>query len=367
MVAELGKPAGAGLGVRGRAPGNRLVLPARGSSALGRYLWPNLWRAELGGHRAGRFLLLCSSKVAFAATGLVVAVAGCGIGLNAASAESPTPHGDAGASFAPVDAGIALDASKVIGMPVTIDAGATGPTDTLANTTGKSPLCGAPSVCDPDKDEPCTGGGTGAADSGALGCHVTNARADAGPASACSAAGTGKAESECHTGAGCAPGFECVVDGTRTGVDGAATGGVCRHYCCDNTCGDHGFCDIETTLGAVVVPVCVARAGAEIADAGAMCQLLDDATCGASGLTCQVVNENTGQVACVTPGSATANESCETTHCAQGFSCIVGYFPNRECAQLCNHVDDCPTGQTCTPNAALANVNTQVGICTQTQ
>jgi hypothetical protein len=82
------------------------------------------------------------------------------------------------------------------------------------------------------------------------------------------------------------------------------------------------------------------------------------------GLTCQVVNQFTGQVACVIPGSATAGESCESSKCAKGLSCILGYFPARECAQLCLIGDnDCPAGEACTSNAAISSVDSQIGTC----
>lgn len=252
-----------------------------------------------------------------------------------------------------------------------------------------SPLCGASGApdggvaCDPDHGN-CAAplpadsgqaeldaGGYLAADAGvnlaaAFACHVTAVRAEAGAASGvlvCSAAGAGRNEATCAASSDCAPGFECVVNADRSPSDGSTTGGVCRHYCCDDSCpGARSFCDIETTVGgSVAVPVCVDCAGA---DAGAPCQLLDDATCGAGGLTCQVVNRSTGQVACVTPGTATVGASCETTNCAKGLSCISGFFPNRTCAELCNNEeDDCPKGETCMPSTVLSSVSSQIGVC----
>jgi hypothetical protein len=157
-----------------------------------------------------------------------------------------------------------------------------------------------------------------------------------------------------------------VVDAARAHIDGAqGSTGVCRRYCCDNICSGAGaFCDKETTVsGAVAVPVCVTRAW-EGADAGVACELLDDTSCGGSGLSCQLVDTATGQVACVTPGTATAGQSCELANCASGFSCVVGYFPARRCAQLCDVENgNCSKGETCTANAALSTVNAHVGVC----
>lgn len=254
-----------------------------------------------------------------------------------------------------------------------------------------SPLCGvaltgdAGSACDPDNGactppaspatasldaavspEAADGGDAGV---GRFGCRVTAVHAEAGVVSVapvCKAAGDGKNESTCQGSSDCAPGFECVVDASRTHADGAATSGVCRRYCCDNICpGERSFCDIETTLGgSIAVPVCVARPATVAPDGGAPCELLNDTSCGAVGLACQVVNPDTGQVACVTPGTATAGQSCEVQKCAKGLSCILGYFPERRCAQLCNDDrDDCPSGQTCAPNAELSSVNAGIGVC----
>jgi hypothetical protein len=233
-----------------------------------------------------------------------------------------------------------------------------------------------PTVAVPDAGEPSyfadaavPGSGGGAAES--YTCRVTAERGEAGIASVmpeCVLAGVGKAESPCAASRDCAPGFECVVDDSRVHADGASdTQGVCRHYCCDNICqGLRAFCDKETTVGgAVAVPVCVTRPAQGSGDGGAACALLDDSTCGGGGLSCQVVNLDTGEVACVTPGTAMAGQSCELTNCAKGLSCIVGYFPDRTCGQLCDvENNDCPSGQSCAPNATLSNASASVGVCT---
>jgi hypothetical protein len=118
-----------------------------------------------------------------------------------------------------------------------------------------------------------------------------------------------------------------------------------------------------------MVPVCVPSPVLSSADGGAdggaaACQLLNDATC-TYGLTCQVVPQSSGQVQCVMPGTATAGQSCETVNCQAGLSCL-GVFPMRTCAQLCDQDEDtCPSGQTCTSNAVLSNIDPQIGVCAE--
>ena len=320
---------------------------------------------------------------------IVAAGAGC-VGITGAElGSSASLVADASVSSFAEDAGGASSESKMAAVTTNADAGAAGP---IFFTEG-SPLCkivqsddgvfpcdpdapscaayrGAAGVAGADASTPAAadaaGSGVGSlADAGVVlptACRVTAVRGDAGTSSAapmCQVAGLGTAESPCYASTDCEAGFECVVSAAK--VAGTATnGGVCRHYCCNNVCAEaHAFCDIETTVGEdVAVPVCVAH--------GSSCQLLNDATCGLAGLTCQVVNDTTGEVACVTPGVAKAGESCETEKCAAGLSCIAGTFPNRQCAQLCNHSnDDCPAGESCTSNTALSDINTQVGVCTQ--
>jgi len=313
-----------------------------------------------------------------------VTIAGCGIGL----ASTPLAAEATDAATLNVDAGASTDA-RVAARPPAMDAAVGGDSLEMA---AMSPLCGpagnagAAQTCSPDMGTctpPTDDAGVGASYDGgplpAYGCHVVATQADATAAvtmPACTPAAPrakadagGGAESACRSSAECEPGFECVIDDTRAQVDGAATQGVCRHYCCSNTCKSGLFCAPETAVGgAVTVPVCVPAAPAGIAgDAGAACPLLSSTACGGpnGGLSCQVVYTNVGPVAaCVMPGTATAGQSCETTNCAAGFSCILGYFPNRECAQLCNPQDgDCPAGKTCTANAALSDISSQIGIC----
>jgi hypothetical protein len=322
-------------------------------------------------------------------------LAGCGVGLSAAtfSAAGSTPREDAGGAALYGAADAAADTMTVAVAPVE-DAAVT----VQPSTSAGSPLCGmraagdASVACDPD-DGTCTSyrisedagapaadaepladaGGVGAMEDAApttLGCHVVTHKLEAGVASvapSCTPAGTGTAESPCSASNDCAPGFECVLDESRLPSDGASVGpGVCRHYCCDNTCsGAHAFCDKETVVGGLAaVPVCVTRSPSPAVDGGVTCQLLEDSTCGGS-FDCQVVNADTGQVACVAAGTATAGQSCELTNCAKGLSCVAGYFPDRSCAQLCDlDNNDCPSGQYCAANAALSSTNARVGVCT---
>jgi hypothetical protein len=322
-----------------------------------------------------------------------VALSACGIGLTAASFSEGSVvavdggaqgYGDSGSvTTAPKQPTSTPGSDAAVGLAVGSGSGSGG---ALASA---SPLCGSPYAmdsgvtCNPDLLGDCTppslddAGVAAAGDAGAspgaarFGCHVTAVRAEAGMASSapvCSAAGAGKADAVCHASNDCEPGYECVVNAQHLATDGAAQDGVCRRYCCDNTCADPAsYCDIETTVeGSVAVPVCATHDPTASADGGAACELLNDATCGAGGLSCQVVNVDTGAVACITPGTAAAGQSCETTHCAAGLSCIAGYFPDRRCAQLCNHDnDECPAGWVCTPSLSLSTVNALIGVCTQ--
>jgi hypothetical protein len=52
------------------------------------------------------------------------------------------------------------------------------------------------------------------------------------------------------------------------------------------------------------------------------------------------------------------------SNCAEGLSCVLGYFPARECAQLCYlQNDNCPAGETCTASAAISGAAAQIGTC----
>jgi len=342
--------------------------------------------------RAGQTLLSALRRsVAAVAFGWL---AGCGIGLSGAESAFLSPEADAGAAYASADAG-APDGALTLAHDPTADAGI--PLPGSGYGVSMSPLCGVTTVtCDPNEQgcvaPPAVAGAGGEQDAGTfqfdaggsfsdagwspdggsepdvatqVACRVTAVHSEAGAAGGmpvCGAAGTGQNDAPCSASTDCAGSFECVLDPTRAGADGAASAGVCRSYCCDNVCtAANSYCDIETTVtGSVAVPVCVVRPGYQ--DAGAACALLDDSSCEGQ-LTCQVVSAD-GQVACVAPGTASAGDSCETTKCAQGLSCVLGYFPQRTCAQLCElENNNCPSSQECMPDPSVTTVNPTVGVC----
>jgi hypothetical protein len=171
--------------------------------------------------------------------------------------------------------------------------------------------------------------------------------------STCGKSGTGGEGASCNSGTDCAPGYECVGTGT------------CRHYCCDDTtCNkeladaspyDTFFCDIanEHQSSGAVVPVC---------NVVVHCALFTDSCPANETCTIVEVNNNSSLVAtCAATGTAGVNESCETTHCAQGLACI-GAVGLRTCQQLCDQSHPCPSSSTCnTKSQALMNL--KVGIC----
>jgi hypothetical protein len=158
--------------------------------------------------------------------------------------------------------------------------------------------------------------------------------------------------SACTQSSDCNIGYECVVGG---GMGGSA--GVCKHYCCNaSTCtgsydGNTEFCDIEPALGGELVPVCTS---------GPSCIPLADTNKCAEGMTCTIVNSETGQTACVTTGKSEAGEDCTTSKCDANLACIGG-----TCLELCNSDDQCPMGQTCTPPSAFykSKIDVGLGLC----
>lgn len=172
---------------------------------------------------------------------------------------------------------------------------------------------------------------------------------------ACATAGQGLDGASCTSGADCAPGFECVGNGT------------CRHYCCDDsacttlssTTYDTYFCDVasEHASSGAIVPVC---------QVVKQCQLFGAEQCNA-GQACTIVEIDNGNdiaVTCADVGGATLGQSCETTHCAAGYTCW-GAIGERTCEKLCDDQNPCPTNST-TPNCnnktpKLAQMG--VGVC----
>jgi hypothetical protein len=241
-----------------------------------------------------------------------------------------------------------------------------------------SPLCKVPTMmegllCDPDQvaciyasdagmGGTCAGGPVSGSvcnsDSGAnvelVACRVGATAPSCTP----NYNANGTQNAACSQSSDCAIGFECI--GATT-----STPGSCKHYCCDGSCsggtiadGPPPFCDIETAeVGAV--PVCTT---------GIACAPLTPGVCG-DGMTCTIVNADTGQTACVTVGEATAGSSCTQIKCAENLACIGGLASGGSqavCVQLCllDGTTPCPTGQTCTkPSALYASMDTGFGLC----
>jgi hypothetical protein len=303
----------------------------------------------VSGHRRRRLVNQMRAGALLMMVGAMTVACG-NIGLSSASgfAAGPDNAGDAynlhendGASMA--DGG---------SLPPAADAGA-------PNTYGGNPLCNvgiqneAGRPCDPDYPAPPSGpscqppdGGATADDGGIeLSCHVvvvSNARTQA-----CSIGGKGGDGNSCQTGADCAPSYECV------GMPGR-----CRHYCCsgDKSCSGlkvSSFCDIQATAESnLKVPVC---------SPVSPCKLLTPNAC-PEGETCTVVTDD-GVTSCVTIGPALVGQACDTSHCADGLTCL-GRPGTRECYKLCRlgYPQDCDYGSKCTGSAQLFS-DPSDGIC----
>jgi hypothetical protein len=298
-----------------------------------------------------------------AALFLLVGCGGIGIAENLSNgADVPADdHGGGGG-----DAGSAEPSPEDAGFLPTVEADA-GP------VFEGSPLCRVSSLkCDPDQvacfygsdagmGGTCAGGVSGAVCDSDSGTNVELAACRVGSAApACSSSYNvnGTQNATCAQSSDCAIGFECI--GATT-----STPGSCKHYCCDGSCsagtiadGPPPFCDIETAeVGAV--PVCTT---------GSACTPLTPGVCG-DGMTCTIVNADTGQTACVTVGEATAGSSCTQIKCAENLACIGGLASGGAqavCVQLCalDGTTTCPTGQTCTkPSALYASMDTGFGLC----
>jgi hypothetical protein len=290
-------------------------------------------------------------------------LAACGAsGSSSFSGGVPTPPNDAGGALA-----YAPDEGPANTGPVEAAVEASAP---VAAYQG-NPLCNAslatgccypdglitcePTACAPaaDAGSESSGGYTQAI----YGCHlapspapsVPDAMSAAGVAQvspACMPAGLGLDGASCHQSNDCAPGYECVGDGT------------CRHYCCagNAACRLDQFCDIQQTAGgggatSMNVPVCVSTR---------QCSLTRPNAC-PQGQTCAVVRED-GTESCVAVGSATAGQSCETEHCAAGLVCLGATA--RTCYALCEMVGagQCPSPQTCKGGPPLFQ-DPGVGVC----
>jgi hypothetical protein len=310
-----------------------------------------------------RFSIIAKWTVASA----IVLLGGCGgigIGENLyAGADSPAAV--QGGNGSGDDAGSAANPPADAGYLPTAEADAASPYE-------GSPLCKVTSLeCDPDQvaciyasdagmGGTCAGGVSGSVCNSDSGANVELAACRVGSsAPACSPTynANGTQNAACSQSSDCAIGFECI--GATT-----TTPGSCKHYCCDGSCnvgtisdGPPPFCDIETA-GVGAVPVCTT---------GNSCDPLMD-TCG-DGMTCTIVNADTGQTACVTVGEATAGSSCTEIKCAENLACIGGLASGGAqavCVQLCllDGTTPCPTGQTCTkPSALYASTDTAFGLC----
>lgn len=284
----------------------------------------------------------------------VLLLASCNVGLTA----QPLPP-----SLSP-EAAINLDSGADVST-VTISPGAGAVPAIAAPTSPYSPLCTLTELeaCNPDKPA-CFYDVTGAApDSGvctsgaictpqgagppiaAAACRVV-VGSDAGPAPSCSTAFMQGRDTSCTTSADCDVGDECV------GGASSAKLGTCKPYCCDgpSSCtSSNSFCDIEPVFhGINLVPVCAA--GEPCTPFGSGC---------ATGEFCTLVNEATGQTACVTPGSALTGKACTTEKCAANLACISDI-----CRELCklSLPGQCPANQTCIASSLLGAYS-DVGLC----
>jgi hypothetical protein len=213
----------------------------------------------------------------------------------------------------------------------------------------------APTACEAPSDAGLLDGPGGYAQVG--GCHLVpapSAPSDAATAStppvpqvapACLPAGLGLDGTPCRAPSDCAPGYECVGDGT------------CRHYCCtgNSACRpDVQFCDIQQAAQAsrMSVPVCMPIEP---------CALLQPGAC-PPGETCAVVRED-GSKSCVAVGDASVGDSCETDHCKADLVCL-GVPGFRRCYSLCKMTQpgQCPPAQTCKGGLPLF-LDPGFGVC----
>lgn len=250
---------------------------------------------------------------------------------------------DGGCGFIQGDAGGGIDG-------FTTPDGGSNDAEVPPALLARSSLCGSSSTCSPDDPHTCEGD---AGDASTESCRMvlgTNQTTTA----TCVASGQGKDGASCTSGTDCEPGYECVGTGT------------CRHYCCDDSACttltqnsstyDTYFCDVaqEHASSGAKVPVCMVVQP---------CSPLTNGQCG-TGSTCTIVEINGGSnfvATCDALGTAKLGESCETAHCAEGFACI-GAIGQRQCQELCNSQNPCPSNSTCNMKSqALMKYN--VGIC----
>jgi hypothetical protein len=245
------------------------------------------------------------------------------------------------------------------------DASDARPDGGAASSYEGSPLCNASqatSKCFPDTPSTAKAcnlapdGGvynpSGGYDTAPLACHVSPPLDGAAAEVNCTPAGMGMTEAPCFGPTDCAPGFECVGNGT------------CQHYCCSGEArcedvdagpDDRFFCDIQPAAvpAQTKVPVCMRMRP---------CALLTPGSCPATE-TCAVVRED-GETSCVLIGAAMAGEPCDVEHCGADLVCL-GTPGQRRCNPLCftaKPSEKCSAMQACQAWLPLFP-DPSVGIC----
>lgn len=154
----------------------------------------------------------------------------------------------------------------------------------------------------------------------------------------CMAAGTKTGGQACTQWNECTVGYFCA------GI--SATGpGTCRKLCCGgdwSACpaGESCYQQLHLVRPGETEPT---YASADLCSPVNDCDVFDASTCEA-GKACQIVDP-TGNVACLTSGSAGLGEACSSSvRCQAGFACVGG-----KCRRLCRAVEGgepaCPPGE----------------------
>lgn len=149
----------------------------------------------------------------------------------------------------------------------------------------------------------------------------------------CFAAGSAAAGEACSAWDGCVAGHFCV--GIGQAPDGGVVPGTCRKLCCG---GDWSACPADESCFQQVYllrpggtePV---YAKADVCAPVGGCDVFDASSC-PDGKSCQLVDP-TGNVACVTAGSAKVGDPCSSdAPCVTGATCVAGH-----CRRLCKAVE----------------------------
>ena len=296
-----------------------------------------------------------TSKLIIAALALAssaATAAGCSAQTASGLADAtPTPpltdeRGSSGATTLPtVDASVA-QASPYRGNPLClVGSGDCMPDDDSYHRTTGTAECAEP---------PPDAGEAGAAETSSnRACRIDRDTKSDQIAATCKetsnpAGGDG---ASCVSGAECAPGFDCIINGER-GTK------ACRHYCCAGTCKDHPsqnggatFCDVQSLVDVnQKAPVCLPLR---------RCKLLGSGEC-ALNESCAVVTES-GDTGCVTIGNQQVGAACDADHCAANLTCL-GKAGARKCFKLCTvSANDCGGTQICATSTVFKDPN--FGIC----